>query len=95
MFIFKVGGVRFNTFSNYTWRRLKDHHKSVRKFKPLKRGSAFQNWKYGEMISLGSRMPQAGRPGDAYVPYVGIEGSTEEELEALFEHAFVSIVLFN
>ena len=89
-----MGGVRFNAFSQHIHERLKHHQQSVSKFKPLKRGSAFQNWNFGQMRAIGSRVPQGGKAGDAYTPYAGIDGSTAEELQVLFGHAFVRNVSF-
>jgi len=89
----QVGGVRFEAFSKNVYGRLISHQESVQKFKPLKRGSAFQNWDFGQMKVVGSRVPQGGKAGDAYTAYTGIEGSTAEELELLFEHAFVRFFL--
>lgn len=68
---------------------MQHHHTSISKLKPLKRGSSFQNWEYGTMTGIGHRAPQGGRSGDGYAPYPGVDGSTLEELDGLFGHAFV------
>lgn len=41
------------------------------------------------MTGIGHRAPQGGRSGDGYAPYPGVDGSTLEELDGLFGHAFV------
>lgn len=68
---------------------LENSSKAVKKFRPLKRGGSLEAWKYGEMKAIGSRLPQGGRRGDAFVMYSGIEAKTTEEIEALFAHAHV------
>lgn len=65
------------------------HHEGTSQFKPLKRGTSFEAWKYGEMKALGSRLAQGGRAGDAYTMYAGVEGTTHDEIHALFGHAQV------
>ena len=83
----EVGGFALIlSFSENVHGRLIQHRESVQIFKPLKCGSTFQNWNFGQMKIA---VPQEGKVGDAYMLYTGIEGSMAKELKTLFDHAFV------
>ena len=41
------------------------------------------------MFPFGSREPAGGAPGDTYTAYYGIEGTTVEGINILFDHAEV------
>ncbi|KAJ3964487.1 hypothetical protein EV361DRAFT_873970 [Lentinula raphanica] len=53
----------------------------------VKRGGQFQTFSSGKMVPVGSRIPSGGRPADAYTSYSGLEASTQDGLEILFNQA--------
>ena len=65
------------------------HHRQLGTVKSLKRGRQFNSYSQGEMIPKGARIPQGGRPGDAYTFYEGMEAITHDEINALFNDAEV------
>ncbi|KAF8237872.1 hypothetical protein L208DRAFT_1375397 [Tricholoma matsutake] len=58
-----VGGVQFKPCAQVILVELIHHHEGTSQFKPLKRGTSFEAWKYGEMKALGSWLAQGGRAG--------------------------------
>ncbi|KAJ3723901.1 hypothetical protein C8R42DRAFT_719787 [Lentinula raphanica] len=59
----------------------------------VKRGDQFRTFGAGKMVPLGSQMPSGGRAGDAYTSYSGMDGSTANGLEILFNQAATSVIL--
>ncbi|KAJ3831235.1 hypothetical protein F5878DRAFT_667770 [Lentinula raphanica] len=59
----------------------------------VKRGGQFQTFSSGKMVPVGSRIPSGGRPGDSYTSYSGLEASTQNGLDILFNQAATSIIM--
>ncbi|KAG6876285.1 hypothetical protein C0992_000199 [Termitomyces sp. T32_za158] len=82
-----VGAIHFKAIPSKTLGRMMEHHRQVSRLPALGRGCSFDAWRYGVMRAIGSRVPQGGRPGDAYAFYKGMDGGTDQEIKALFGHA--------
>ncbi|KAJ3729836.1 hypothetical protein C8R42DRAFT_637972 [Lentinula raphanica] len=59
----------------------------------VKRGGQFQTFSSGKMVPVGSRLPSGGRPGDSYTSYSGLEASTQNGLDILFNQAATSVIM--
>jgi len=76
--------------TNDTWGHMRDHLVQVISSSPsVKRGNTHQPWAYGNMVSKGARVPQGGRPGDAYVSYSHMSASEVKDIDVMFNHAEV------
>lgn len=69
------------------------HQQTMRQAKvfTVKRGKQLME---GRMVPQGSRAPAGGRAGDGYAPYADITANTAAGINSLFNHAEVSISVF-
>ncbi|KAH7907473.1 hypothetical protein BJ138DRAFT_1116676 [Hygrophoropsis aurantiaca] len=88
-----VGGAIFKAFNATTLNHLQDHHSQVANSPRVTRGEKFEQWAYGNMVPVGSRLPQGGRLADCYTTYPCLAGDNEEDINMLFQHAYDADVL--
>lgn len=69
---------------------LSEHTESYSKLKSVVRGKQFAAFVKGKMVPMGERTPSGGAPGDCHRFYDGMDASTVDSLECLFDHAEVS-----
>jgi hypothetical protein len=76
--------------SNQTWGHLRDHLRhAISTAKTVKRGGSHASWQYGSMVPVGSRIPQGGKPGDAYASYASMSADSIDDVDVMFNHAEV------
>jgi len=79
----------FHAWSDDDHATLVKHHNSVSARSKLRRSNNVQH--SGDMVAKGTRVPSGGYAGDGYVLYKDMSASTEEDIEAMFHHAWVSM----
>lgn len=79
----------YNTFSASVLQTLIQHHHALQEVKAIKRGKQFQSYVQGSMIPRGSRAPTGGIAGDSYTFYAGMNSSSPEGINVLFNDAEV------
>jgi hypothetical protein len=88
----QVAVVIFGAFTEDTLETLITHHQKISRKKAVKRGALSLA---GTMVACGGRVPAGGRAGDAYVPYADMGSTSEEDLDILYHHAYVSLSYCN
>jgi hypothetical protein len=90
--LWQVAVVIFGAFTEEVLGILITHHRKISHQKAVKRGSLALA---GTMVARGGRVPAGGRPGDAYVPYSDMGSTSGEDLDLLYNHAYVSLSCCN
>ena len=85
-----VGVVVFQAWPADVHATLIQHHNSISAKSKLKRSNNVQH--SGDMIAKGTRVPSGGYTGDGYVLYKDMSASTDDDIEAMFYHAWVSTI---
>lgn len=73
---------------------LRHHAQAVASAPSVHRGGSHESWRLGVMVPIGSRIPQGGRPGDAYASYGYMSAETPEQIDILFDQAEVADFYF-
>jgi hypothetical protein len=70
------------------------HSKQLPRSRAIQRGNQFSYLSGGSMVGLGSREPAGGASGDAYRAYESMSASSLDDIDLLFNHAEVHLLLF-
>ncbi|KAJ3752741.1 hypothetical protein EV360DRAFT_88447 [Lentinula raphanica] len=83
----------FGAFDNEMLSILQDNVVESTGVQAVKHGGQFQTFTSGKMVPVGSRIPSGGRPGDSYTSYSGLEASSQNGLDILFNQAATSVIM--
>ncbi|KAK7055237.1 hypothetical protein R3P38DRAFT_2499179 [Favolaschia claudopus] len=76
--------VVYGAFPQDVLERMKEHHHTPTKCKPLLRGSQFEGLGGGKMEAHGSALPKGGRGGSAYGPIAGFTANSLDDMDIIF-----------
>ena len=82
----------YEAFAPGMLEKMQESHSLVAGHKTCKRRDSLQAWALGEMVPIGARAPQGGKPGDGYTAYADmtIQPNDASAIAALMAHARVS-----
>ncbi|KAH7870244.1 uncharacterized protein C8R40DRAFT_1057613, partial [Lentinula edodes] len=80
----------YGAFSQSALKFLQKVAVSTTGVKPLKRGGQFQGYHTGNMTPIGSRLASGGRELDSYGPYSGLDSSSIQGINMLFDQAIAT-----
>ena len=70
------------------------HSKQLPRSRVIRRGNQFSYLSGGSMVGLGSRQPSGGPSSNAYRAYEGMSANSLDDIDMLFNHAEVHLLLF-
>jgi hypothetical protein len=69
--------------------RLREHHNTRTKCKPMRRGGQFDFYCAGNMITGGAIAPRGGGKGAGYAPVAGFDAKTGDGIDLIFNEVEV------